>query len=77
VEDHSQEWRLRHPKDAPLGALLTVIFARRENARLRGGRPGRFLQARSPWARCAGNRLPAGSGGSRPEAAPRPVGSRP
>jgi hypothetical protein len=27
-------------------ALLTVIFARRENARPRGGRPGRLLRAR-------------------------------
>ena len=61
-EDQCQGWRLRHRvSDAPLGAPLTVIFARREDAR-RGGRPGQITQARSPGQRYGLSHRPAGAG---------------
>jgi hypothetical protein len=62
VEDQRQGWRLRHRvSDAPSGGPLTVIFARREDAR-RGGRPGLLSQARSSGRRYGLNHRPAGAG---------------
>jgi hypothetical protein len=62
--------------DAPSGAPLTVIFARRENVRRGEGGPVSLAGAVTVGAL---ERVPAayGCGGSRPEAAPRPVGFRP
>ena len=48
--------------DAPLGAPLTVIFARRENARRGEGGPVRSCRRGHPVARWSGYRLPAGAG---------------
>jgi hypothetical protein len=62
VEDHSQGWRLRHPKDAPLGAPLTVIFAQRENARREEDGPASSRGRGHRGVRCYGNCLPADAG---------------
>jgi hypothetical protein len=46
VEDHRQGWRLRHRvSDAPPGAPLTVIFARRQDARREEDGPVRYAGA--------------------------------
>ena len=62
--------------DAPLGAPLTVIFARRQNARREEDDPVSCVDAVTVSAL---ERVPSacGCGGCRPAAAPRPVGSRP
>ena len=76
-EDHSQGWRLRHPKDAPLGAPLTVIFARRENARREEDGPVSSVAVAVPVGALL-RELPAcGCGPADLVAAPSPEGSRP
>jgi hypothetical protein len=46
VEDQCQGWRLRHRvSDAPSGAPLTVIFARRQDARREEDGPVRYAGA--------------------------------
>ena len=76
-EDHSQGWRSRHPKDAPLVRALDGDLCSARECPARGGRPGQFSRARSPWVRCCGNCLAAGAGVLTWVAAPRPEGSRP
>ena len=71
-EDQCQGWRLRHRvSDAPLGAPLTVIFARREDAR-RGGWPGQMTQERSSGTPLRPEPPACGCGPADRRAAPRP-----
>jgi hypothetical protein len=61
-EDHSQGWRLRHPKDASAASALYCGLVRREDAGHGGrARPG-LTAARSSAQRYDGCRLPADAG---------------
>ena len=63
--------------DAPLGAPLTVIFARRENGRARGGRPGQLPAGRRPVGALLRDLPASRCGPADLVAAPSPEGSRP
>jgi hypothetical protein len=89
VEDHRQGWRLRHRvSDAPLGAPLTVIFARREDARRGGQSPDRpricgypasvtscttGRQVRASWLACGAAPVGLPPGRARQAVAPQSV----
>ena len=76
VEDHRQGWRVAQSKTRAQRASLTVIFARRENARREEDGP---VSSRGRGHRVELLReLPAcGCGPADPVVGPRPEGSRP
>jgi hypothetical protein len=69
-EDHRQEWRLRHPKDASAASALDGDLARRQDAR-RGRTARPRLQVAVTEVRDGGDRLAAGAGEQRGGSRPR------